>query len=63
MEEEIITIFCLCDDLLKAIRLKEDTQVKMNNAEVMTASLSAAIFFSGNFEKSRKFLSTDTFQT
>lgn len=56
MEEQIITIFCLCDDLLKALEIKEDPQIKMNNAEVMTVALTAASFFSGNFEKSREFL-------
>ena len=57
MEEEITTIYCLCDDLLKAMDIQEDPQVRMNNAEVMTVALSASLFFSGNYEKSREFLS------
>jgi len=44
MEEEITTVFCLCDELLKATGIQEDPQVKMNNAEVMTVALSASLF-------------------
>ena len=50
MDEEIITVFCLCDDLLKALGIRDDPQVKMNNAEVMTTALSAALFFGCNYE-------------
>jgi len=56
MEEEITTVFCLSNELLDAMDIKEDPQVKMNNAEVMTVALSASLFFSGNYEKSREFL-------
>lgn len=57
MEEEITTVFFLCDNLLKAMGIQEDPQVRMNNAEVMTVALCASLFFSGNYEKSREFLS------
>jgi hypothetical protein len=57
MENEITTIYCLCEDLHKAMNIHEDPQVKMSNAEVMTTALTASLFFSGNYEKSRKFLS------
>ena len=57
MEDEITTVFCLCDELNEAMGIHEDPQVKMNNAEVMTTALVASLFFSGNYEKSRIFLS------
>ncbi|MBO1351319.1 MAG: hypothetical protein EBE86_029945 [Hormoscilla sp. GUM202] len=47
MEDLITTILVLCDALLKALNIKEDPQVKMNNAEVMTVGLVAAYFFRG----------------
>ena len=53
MEEEITTVFYLSDVLLKAMGIRDDPQVKMNNAEVMTVALSAFLFFSGNYERSR----------
>ncbi len=54
MEEEIITIYCMCDDIIKALNIKEDMQVKMTMAEVMTTFFTATSFFSGNIELGRK---------
>jgi hypothetical protein len=56
MDEQIITVFCLCDDLLKALGIRDDPQVKMSNAEIMTTALSAALFFGCNYERSRNLL-------
>lgn len=56
MVEMIITIYCLCDDLLKALGIPEDPHVKMSDAEVMTVALVAAMYHAGNLEKSRDFL-------
>jgi len=56
MENMILTIFVLCDELLKALKIKEDPQVKMNNAEVMTLGLVAAYFFRGHHDRARKFM-------
>jgi len=39
------------------MNLKEDGQIQMNNAEIVTVALTAARFFGGNLEKSRHFLS------
>jgi len=39
------------------MNLKEDSQIHMNNAEVVTVAFTPARFFGGNLEKSRKFLS------
>ncbi len=56
MDEKIIATFCLCDDLLKAIHHREDPQCQMNDAEVMTTALVAALFFRGNHESARAML-------
>lgn len=56
MDNQIVAIFCLCDDILKGLRHYEDPQCKMSDAEVMTTSIAAAVFFSGNMERSRTFL-------
>ena len=55
MEIKIITIFCICYDYLKDINFKEDSQCKMNTAEIMTVALTATKFFGGNYERSRHF--------
>jgi len=55
METEIITIYVLGDDLLKTMGIREDVQIKMNNAEVITVVLTAAYFFCGHIENARNF--------
>jgi hypothetical protein len=56
MDSQIVAIYCLCDDILKGLKHYEDSQRQMNDAEVMTTSIVAALFFGGNMEKSRIFL-------
>ena len=59
MDTQIITIYCLCDDMLKAFHHRDDPQCQMTDAEVMTTALVAALFYGGNFEKARDFLQTE----
>lgn len=56
MDEQIIVIYCLCADLLRALHHSEDGQGVMSDAEVMTTAIVAAVFFGGNFEKARALL-------
>ena len=56
MDDKIIAIFCLCDDLLKAMHHQENCQCQMNDAEIMTTAFSAALFFRGNHESARALL-------
>ncbi len=57
MNNEIVAIYCLCDDIIKVMNHRSDEQQQMSDAEVMTTAIVAAIYFSGNFEKARKQLS------
>ena len=45
---EIIAIYAIVEDLLKAIGHQEDCRIQMSDAEVITAALVAARFFQGN---------------
>jgi IS5 family transposase len=56
MELEIITIYCLNDEFLRAINYKDDPQSVMTTAEVMTTAFAAARYYSGKHEDSRDFL-------
>ncbi len=56
MDDTITAIYCLCDDFLKAIGHRDDLQVTMSTAEVMTVPLVAAAFFGANVDKTRLFL-------
>ena len=38
MDTEIVAVFCLCDDMLKALHHHEDLQCQMSDAEVMTTT-------------------------
>lgn len=49
MDTQIIAVYCLCDDLLRAMNHRDDVQCRMSEAEVMTAAIVAALYFGGNF--------------
>ena len=56
MELQIITFYILCDELLTALKIRQDSQVRMNDSEVMLTVLTAAKFFRGNFRIAGCFL-------
>lgn len=56
LDEQVVFIYCLCADILKAMQHGEDPQAKMSDAEVITTGLVAALFFAGNVEKARQLL-------
>ena len=57
MNNQIVAIYCLCDDILTAMNHRSDKQQQMSDAEVMTTAIVAAVYFGGNFEQARKQLS------
>jgi hypothetical protein len=56
VEDTIITTYYLCEEFLKATGHRDDPQVLLSTAEVMTTAVAAAAFFGGNLEASRSFL-------
>ena len=56
MNSQIVAVYCLLDDLLKALYHPEDQQCEMSDAEGMTTAIVAALHFGGNHEKTRNFL-------
>ncbi len=56
MGEKIITIYCLCDDILKGLHHYEDPQRHMSDAEVITTAIVAMLSCRGNFEHARAWL-------
>ena len=64
MTLQLIFIYYLCDELLKSSHLKDDPQSRMTYAEVMTFAIAAALYFQGNFSRTRIFfLSHHYFKT
>jgi hypothetical protein len=49
-------LYCIVDDLLKAVGHHEDARCELSDAEVITAALVAAFNFGGNLERGRSFL-------
>ena len=56
MDDTITTIYCLCDEFLKATHRRDDPQSRLSTAEIMTIPLVASTFFAGNVEKTRRFV-------
>jgi hypothetical protein len=58
MPEKIITIYCFFDELLKAVGYRDDTQVQLTTAEIMTIATVAAELFTGNHQKALDLLTS-----
>lgn len=56
MLNEIIVVYAIIDDLLKAIGHEEDVRRDMSDAEIITTSISAAMFFNGNHTKACEYM-------
>ena len=56
MLNEIITVYAIADDLLRAIGHKEDSRRDMSDAEIITTALIAAMFFDGNHAKACSYM-------
>lgn len=56
MLNEIIAIYAITDDLLKAVGHQNDCRAQLSDAEVVTTSFVAARFFSGNHQSAQAYL-------
>ena len=52
-EEQVIAIYCFCDDFLKSIGYQDWPNTKMALSEIMLVYIVATRFFFGNIEKAR----------
>ena len=55
MIDHTTALYCIVDDLLKAVGHKDDCRRELTDAEVVTSALVAAFNFGGNSERSRSF--------
>jgi len=46
METKFIVTYVVCDDVIKSLRIKDDSQARMNIAEVITTAIIAAAEYS-----------------
>ena len=55
-EDKIIRIYCIIDDILKAINHQEDNRRKVSDSEIITTALVSALYFGGHLDNSRGFM-------
>ena len=53
--EEIISIFCLCSDFCKDLKIKDHPNAKMAHSEVITVGILSALYFGGNLLLTRQY--------
>jgi len=58
MEDQIVTIFCLCDDYIRDLGHEDFCNVKWSTTEVMTCWVTAMKFWYGNIDRARHYLIT-----
>ena len=56
MDTQIIVVFCLCADMLKALHHYEDPQCNMSDAEALTTAIIAMLYFKCNFRVASQYL-------
>ena len=56
MDNEILTIYCLCDDLLISVNHHDHPSCLMSSSEVMTVALTAVLHCGGNYALARYWL-------
>ena len=61
MDDQIVAIYCLGDDVLKALDHYEDPQRQMSDAEVMATVVVAALHVHGHWERARDLLSNGSY--
>ena len=61
MELQIIALYFFSDEILKARNFRDDPQVKMTTAEVITVALASALLFYGNQKRAVQYLKNHRF--
>jgi hypothetical protein len=56
MDSESIALYCLIDDLWKAMRHYEDLECQMSDAEIMMTALVTALYFGGDWSQACRWL-------
>jgi len=53
MLDQMIVTYCICDEIVKSLNIKDDIQCKMSSAEVMTFTVMSAQLYGGNYQRAR----------
>lgn len=55
MEQKIIAVYCLIDEYLKAMNIKDDVRAKVSNSEILLLGYIAVSDFNGNYFKAYRY--------
>jgi IS5 family transposase len=55
-DSKIIALFCIVDDMLKAMGHRQDCRTKVSDSEVITTAFVAVLYFGGHLEHARLFM-------
>lgn len=55
-DSKIIALYCIVDDMLKALHHKEDIRVRVSDSEVITTAFVAVLYFGGHQDNARNFM-------
>lgn len=55
-EDKVIALFCIVDDLIKAMHHKKDIRVRVSDSDVITTAFVTNLYFRGHFDIARMFM-------
>lgn len=55
-DSKIIALYCIVDDMLKAMHHYEDARVRVSDSEVITTAFVAVLYFGGHLDNARHFM-------
>lgn len=55
-ESKIIALYCIVDDVLKALQHQEDKRRRLSDSEVITTAFVAMLYFGGHWDNGRRFM-------
>lgn len=53
---KIISVYCIVDDLLKALGHQEDVRVRISDSEIITTAFVSVLYFGGHLDNARLFM-------
>jgi len=53
MIDQVVTIYCICDEAVSFLGIQDDVQCKMNTSEIMAFAITSALIYGCNYKKSR----------
>jgi hypothetical protein len=55
-DHKITALYCIVDDVLKALRHQEDLRARVSDSEVICTALVAALYFGGHLDNACHFM-------